>query len=185
MKIILKNKTHWRDDHIRAFVARGLKEERPDLCKRGAPAIEVVVASTRTRVSSGCAYYHRNWFTIRIRKDGPLDKAAIAHTIFHELAHTRGVKHINMMHTKAYGYVQGWRVHYAWANDLPLEAKPAKTKKNAGPDTKLAHAEKMLRAALTREKRAVTLRRKWQQKVGYYSRRLEKAGMLVDTTPQQ
>jgi hypothetical protein len=44
MRIELTNKTHWRDDHIRAFLVRGIQDERPDLCKRGAPAMHVTVA---------------------------------------------------------------------------------------------------------------------------------------------
>lgn len=171
MRIKLSNKTHWRDDHIRAFIARGMKEERPDLCKRGALPMTVHVRYTRNRVTSGCAYLNSRWMTLRIAKHGAPDKASFAHTIFHELAHTRGLTH-ERMHNRAYGYVDGWREHYAWANDLPLEVQQKTTRTRPAPDAKLAHCQRMLKAATTREKRAVTLRRKWEAKVRYYSKKI-------------
>ena len=47
----------------------------------------------------------------------------------------------------------------------PRKARPA-------PDAKLAHCERMLKAAMTREKRATTLRKKWEAKVKYYSKKV-------------
>ena len=64
---------------------------------------------------------------------------------------------------------------YAWANSLPLERKVTKSTK-VTPDKKLAHAQSMLKAAMTREKRATTLRKKWETKVKYYNNRISKEG---------
>jgi Zn-dependent peptidase ImmA (M78 family) len=154
MKIELHNKTHWREDHIRAFLVRGIQAEREDLCKHGAPAMKVYVVYTRGHVkTSGYAYYNSRWMKVRLPKVNP-DKVAFAHTIFHELAHTRGLTHDRMNSCATYGYSNGWREQ---------------------ADTKLAHAGQMLKAALTREKRAVTIRKKWEAKVRYYDNRLKLA----------
>jgi len=183
MRIELTNKTHWRDDHIRAFLAKGMKDERPDLCKHRAPPMRVTVTYTRPRHelhhgSSGYAYYRSRTMTVRLPKENP-DKVDFAHVIAHELAHTRGLTHDRMNSCATYGRVGRWRELYAWAEALPLEFKPKVSKQKPGPDLKLIHSEKMLKAAMTREKRAVTLRKKWQGKVRYYTQRLQKAAMAV------
>ena len=178
MRIELTNKTHWRDDHIRAFLARGMKDERPDLCKHGAPPMKVTVVYSRRHRHSGWAYYHSRTMRLMIPKENP-DKVTFAAIIAHELAHTRGLKHDMMNSCASYGRVGRWRELYAWGETLPLEVKPKVCKHRPGPDLKLSHAEKMLKAAITREKRAVTLRKKWQGKVRYYGQKLQKAAVAV------
>jgi hypothetical protein len=172
MRIELDNKTHWRSDHLKAFITRGVKDERPDLCKRGAPALRVRVVYTRssgTKGSSGYASYNSNRMCIRLAKEGP-DKVDLAGVIYHELAHTRGVKHDAMRGSPRYRRVGNYRRIYGWGFDLPLEKVEKKSKK-IPVDVKLAHAEKMLKAAMTREKGATTLRKKWEAKVRYYTKR--------------
>lgn len=173
MKINLVNKTHWRDDHIKAFIQRIAKDERPDLCKRGGKTLTCKVVYTRNRGcgSSGYAYYHSNLMTVRLPKQNP-DKVDFAHVIAHELAHTRGVRHRDMTGLSRYQRVGRYREIYAWADQLPLEITPKKVKAKPTTDAKLLHAEKMLKAAMTREKRAVTLRKKWESKVKYYAKKV-------------
>ena len=186
MRIELTNKTHWRDDHIRAFLARGMQAERPDLCKRGAPPMCVTITyrkATRPGFipnghSSGYAYYHSRTMRVRLPRENP-DKVDFAHVIAHELAHTRGLKHDMMNSCATYGRVGRWRELYSWAEALPLEIKPKTVKQRPQADAKLAHCNEMLRLAFTREKRAVTLRKKWQGKVRYYSQKLLKAAANV------
>jgi hypothetical protein len=102
------------------------------------------------------------------------DKVELAYVIGHELAHTRGMRHDAMRNHPCYRRTSGrYREIYAWAEQLPLEVKPPKAKRVMSADVKLVHAEKMLKAALTREKRAVTIRKKWLQKVRYYQKKLE------------
>lgn len=174
MKIELDNRTHWRSDHLKAFIVPCLKEERPDLCKRGAPALKVKVVYTRragSSYSSGCVPCLRaNRMTIRLSKHHP-DKVDLAGVITHELAHTRGMDHPAMRNHPRYRRVGNYRKIYEWAEALPLERVEAKRKQRPTVDVKLAHAEKMLKAALTREKRAVTLRKKWMAKVKYYTKK--------------
>jgi hypothetical protein len=172
MRIELKNKTHYRDDHIRAFLVKGIQTERPDLCKHGARPMRVIVSYRRnTSGSSGCAYLHSHWMTVRLPKDTTkIDKVDFALVIAHELGHTRGLDHRRMNSCATYGRVGRWREIYAWADGLPLEVKP-KTSKRKQPDAKLEHCKRMFKAALTREKRATTLRKKWEAKVKYYTKR--------------
>jgi len=183
MKITFNNKTHWRSDHIRAFIAHELKDERPDLCKRGAPALKVKVTYTRragSSYSSGCAYLNSNWMNIRLSKHTP-DKVELGHVIAHELAHTRGMNHDKMRGNSRYSRVGSYREVHAWANDLPLERVEKKSRKKP-VDLKLTHAQKMLKAALTREKRAITLRKKWAAKVKYYTKKGE-TPRVVNSNP--
>lgn len=181
MRIELTNKTHYRDDHIRAFLKRSIPEERPDLCKHGAPALRVTIVYTRpggrtgehARGCSGCARVKSNWMKVRLPKNHEPDRIDFAHVIAHELAHTRGMRgEYIMRHSARYGRVGTWRTIYAWAETLPLERKAKATPKVIPIDSKLTHAERMLKAALTREKRATTIRKKWQRKVLYYSNKV-------------
>jgi hypothetical protein len=173
VKIKLQNKTHWRDDHIRAFVARVAHDERTDLCKRGGPALTVVVAYTRggDKGSLGCAFFLSNWITVRLAKQGTPDKVDFAHVIAHELAHTRGMRHSAMRGNSHYCRQGSYRTIYGWGEQLPFEVKASKVAQRPTVMTKLKRDRKNLQAALTREKRAATLRKKWVRKVKYYERR--------------
>jgi hypothetical protein len=168
MKITIDNRTHWRSDHIRAFVKRILPNERAALCKRGAPTLVVRVVwnrgGDRYAYVSGCASYFSNRITLKLAS-GAVDKIDLAHTIAHELAHTRGMKHPEMTGDPLYTRSTGWRELYAWAEALPLdkEATPRKTRPDA--NTRLTHAQGMLAKALKRERRAQTIRKKWQRRV--------------------
>lgn len=130
MRIELNNKTHWRSDHIKAFIEYSMKDERPDLFKRGAPALRVRVVFTRGRHggSSGHALIRGNSMTIRLNRENP-DKVDFAFVITHELAHTRGMRHPAMRGNPHYRRVGRNREIYAWGNTPPLEMDPAKVKK--------------------------------------------------------
>ena len=151
-------------------VLQAARVERPDLCKRGAPALRVRVVYTRrngSSYSSGHAYLHSNTMCVRLSKHTP-DRIDFAHVVAHELAHTRGAGHGIMRNNSQYRRVGSYRTIYAWGEQLPLEVKPKRVASKPTPDAKLAHVQKMLKAALTREKRATTLRKKWEAKQKYY-----------------
>lgn len=134
--------------------------------------MKVRVVYTRgsgSKGSSGYASYHSNRMCIRLAKEFP-DKVDLAGVIYHELAHTRGMRHDAMRNHPRYRRVGNYRTIYAWGFDLPLEKVEKKSKK-VPVNAKLIHAEKMLKAAMTREKRATTLRKKWEAKVRYYTKR--------------
>lgn len=173
MKITFRNRTHWRTDQLRAFVKRILPQERAALCKRGAPPLRVRVVWNRggdryTGVS-GYASYFSNSITIKLASGG-VDKTDLAHTIAHELAHTRGMKHPEMTGDPLYTRSANWREIYAWAESLPLEKQQPKSKPAA--EHKILHIQSMLIKAATRERRAKTIRQKWERKLRYYERQL-------------
>jgi len=173
MKIEIKNKTHWRSAHLRAFIKRVLPQERADLCKRGARALNVRVRYNRGGVRhdyvTGCAPYFSNSITIKLAS-GAVDRIDLAHTIVHELGHTRGVRHPEMTGDPLYTRSGNWREVYSWAETLPLE-KNISVKVKPTVDVKIAHAQKMLSRASTRTKRAMTIKRKWEIRL----RRLERS----------
>ena len=134
--------------------------------------MKVRVVYTRKKgscYSSGYSYLKCNFICVRLSKHTP-DKVDFAHCIRHELAHSRGLDHDRMNSCATYGRVGRWREIFAWAESLPLEVVEKKSKK-VPVDAKLAHVRSMLRAAMTREKRATTLRKKWEVKLKYYTKR--------------
>jgi len=144
--------------------------------------LKVRVVYTRgsgSKGSSGYASYHSNRMCIRLAKEFP-DKVDLAGVIYHELAHTRGMRHDAMRNHPRYRRVGNYRTIYAWGFDLPLEKVEKKSKK-VPVDVKLIHAEKMLKAAMTREKRATTLRKKWEAEVWYYTKRATMPPSLSST----
>jgi hypothetical protein len=177
MKIEIKNRTHWNTSQLRAFIKRALPMERADLCKRGAPALRVAVKWNRGgdthNYVTGCAAYHSNWMTLKLAS-GSVDRIDLVHTIVHELAHTRGMKHPEMTGDPLYTRSGNWRELYAWAESLPLE-KVSKTKPKPTADVKIAHTQKMLKLAMTRERRATTIRKRWQARL----KRLERSSLQL------
>jgi hypothetical protein len=79
--------------------------------------------------------------------------------IAHELAHTRGMTHATMRGNTMYWRIGSHSTTYAWGNDLPLEVKVRKVIKRPTADVKMVRAQKMLKTAVTREKRVTTLRK--------------------------
>jgi hypothetical protein len=170
MKIV--NKTHWRTDHLRAFLRRAADTEfsgLPDKWKRGV-ATFVYTRRNGSSYSSGCATLNGFHMTIRLSKHTP-DKIDLAEVIAHEMAHLRGMTHDKMRGSPLYRRVGRHREIYAWGDTLPLEIKPPRTKKRPGPDVKLEHARKMLARNETKLKRITTIVKKWRLKVRYYERR--------------
>jgi hypothetical protein len=81
------------------------------------------------------------------------------------------MRHDAMRNHPRYRRVGNYRTIYGWGFDMPLEKVQPKAKVNTTPDKKLVHSEAMLKTALTREKRATTLRKKWESRVRYYTKR--------------
>ena len=71
---------------------------------------------------------------------------------------------------------------YAWGVDLPLAVKPKKTKKRPTSHKKVSHACLMLKAARTRERRAITIRKKWERKLKDYERRVAQPSTKLAAT---
>lgn len=164
MKVV--NKTHFRTDDLRRILSRCAEREL-DAAKR--KVLHVTVCYARRRgTASGCAHIGGRYATVRINKHEP-NAAAFAWVAMHEFRHIRGWSHREMKAT----YCDADTLPYAWANELGIRRAEPKRKERPGVDAKLAHAERMHRQALTRQKRATTIARKWAAKIRYYSKKAD------------
>lgn len=103
---------------------------------------------------------------------GSVDRIDLAMVCFHEAAHTAGKTHAEMRGEPIYHRVGNWRELFAWAEMLPLEKEERKKSERKSTGDQLEHVHGMLRRALTRERRARTIRQKWERRVKYYERKV-------------
>lgn len=125
---------------------------------------------------SGLKY---NQAIVLIRKQRALDSPAsqagvVALQLAHEFAEMLGLTHENMRGPR-YSFVGNWEEFYRWAWELPLVLEPKKppVDRRVLVERKLANARARLKQARTREKRAITLRKKWERRVAYFAKTLE------------
>lgn len=177
-KVKIKNTTHWRTRDLRRIATRVVREELPrERFNDRARGYTVYVGYNRggprsDGSCSGNAPYHGNWCTVNV-PSGCVDPVDFAHVLGHELGHSKGLHHGHMPpHQGRRGDYS--EAHYAWAKALVIAKQPVKKRMRPSVDNKLAHAERMVKLATTRAKRAATLLKRWQQKVRYYSRRSER-----------
>lgn|GEM_PF-6929522 len=90
----------------------------------------------------------------------------IAAVLAHEFQHNLGRGH-RQMHPK---YLGDDYTPWSWASNVTLPKKKVPSGSEVA-EKKLAHAEKMLRQAQTRSKRAATILKKWQRRVRTMERR--------------
>jgi hypothetical protein len=172
----IDNHTHWRTDHLRAFAVRVAQEEL-DPGKRRRFVLTVTYGHRGPGVS-GSASYNSVQATICVGSD-EVDKANLAHTIAHEMAHTRGMRHPAMRGSRRYSYVEGWQNFYSWANELPLERKL----KPVRPAKKTTDVDGMVAKWHRRLKLARTMLRKWERRQRRLRARIGKAAGA--TTPKK
>jgi len=166
------NHTHWKTEHLRAFVSRVAMDE---LSTEQRARLRITFRYGRAHgFSSGYAYYNSHVALVRLSKRNP-SKIDLAYVIAHELAHTRGMHHRSMANDPRYRRLKRTAEIYAWADALPLEVNEPKKKKRPGAEEKLVHSEKMLRLHEIRLKRQTTLTKKWRAKVKRYENQLRKA----------
>lgn len=175
----LKNATHWNTRDLRRIAARVVREELPRArFNDRAKAYTIYVGYNRggresNGSCSGHAAYHGNSCTVNV-PSGYVDPVDFAYVLGHEIGHSKGLHHGRMAphheHRTAYALN-----HYAWAKMLTVARRAVKKKARPTVDAKLAHAERMLKQAATRAKRATTLLKRWQQKVRYYGTQQQKA----------
>jgi hypothetical protein len=174
MKVI--NKTHFRTDDLRRILQR-VAEEELETTKR--KRLRVEVRYTRGEGCSGLAHTGRSYCIVRLWKHGP-DAAMFASVAAHEYAHLRGMSHVNMP-TRYKWASPTWRARYEWAREYGIRRKDMKKRTRPDVETKLAHAEKMHTQALTRQKRATTIAKKWAAKIRYYSKRRDSVPTAAET----
>lgn len=176
MKII--NNTHWRSEHLRAFITRIAQDEIEPSARK---ALVVTVKYNRAKDKGWCsgrAKLGRPVMTIMVPSQ-VVDKIDLAHVIAHELAHTRGMDHNQMRGSARYRRVGNWREIYGWAEAMPLEKEAPKKKPRA--DVQLQRYARALAAEqrwATKLKRAQTALRNLRPKLRRYERILTAAGKL-------
>ena len=176
MKLVNQTKYSTRD--LRKLVTRIAKDElQPAHAKKAV----ITFKYWRGNWTGGYAYYNSNVAYIKLpHPKHKLDLPAIAKTIAHEMAHMRGLKHIDM-HCARYSWKHGdYKAFYAWANEYPIRHQEPKAKPVVAPvDAKLDHATKMLAKNEAKLKRTAALVKKWTAKVKYYQKRAEPKIMVA------
>jgi hypothetical protein len=172
----IRNETKWSTDDLRAIISAALAH-------RGVPSTGLVVevVPSRHRISgvarigkmhkrwSGAKeMFYGNWMKLRLPHNSDEKLKVVAAVIEHEVAHLQGLTHGTMSDA-----LRWCTQEVSWLGELQLreEEKPCVNKAAVRAD-RLAHAERMLAKAETREKRATTLRKKWERRV----RALERVG---------
>lgn len=171
----IENLTKWKTAHLKAFVSRvAAVELTPE--QRRKLKVEIVYnrAGKNQSYVSGCAYLRSNWMRVRVGAH-QIDRINLAHTIAHEMAHTRGMQHSQMSGNPEYSRVGNWREVYAWADELPLETNAPKPK----PDVQSVRFQRILnniRNWETKFKRASNALKKLRKQKKYYEKVLAAKG---------
>ena len=179
MKIV--NQTAWRTDHLRALIARVAQDEL-DAAVRRALRVRVTYKVRRgwrrsVGVTGGLATIGGPSVTLYLPTGETVDRSRFAHTVAHELAHVRGLRHAAMRGSPRYTWAEGWSERYAWADALPLERKasPPKPTAEARLTRRLAHAAAMQARWQHRLKIAQGRVRRWRGRVRDYERHIAAA----------
>lgn len=178
----ITNSTHWRTDQIAALIRRVAQDEL-DAGQLRKARIEVRYKRSGTRVMGRCTVgtglNPRIRMTLMLPRVGPVSVPDYALIVAHELAHAKGLHHRQMNKSSRYYWVEGWKERYTYAENFPIEAKPAKAvvkptiddKRRKAHDKALAMAAKWER----RLKQASSMLKKWQRRARTVERRLSLA----------
>jgi hypothetical protein len=201
MKIV--NSTPFDTARLREIAQRVAEQELDPNQRRGI-TVHFTVTKSRTKEayrSRRLGFYVRqrgplvpglkyNQAIVDIHKsraiENPVQHAAyVAHELAHEFAEMCGYTH-EQMRSPRYLYREGWEKQVEWTKDFPLllKAKPVKPDRSAVIQTKLAHCKARLEKARSREKRATTIRKKWETRVRYYVKK-EQANVGQNETETQ
>jgi hypothetical protein len=170
MAMQIRNRTHWRTADLKAILSKVARQELNDTDRQRYQRKHLRVDIVYSRgAHSGCAWLKSTRMRLRLPK-AFVNAVEFAWLCEHELAHVRGQEHRQMAGDVMH-FTERARARYAWAASMPIRTVEVKRAVRPAPDAKLAHAQRMLKVAETRRKRAVTLERKWVAKVRYYEKR--------------
>ena len=173
----LTNRTNLNTKQLKAFIrAVAVREQlTPAEIKRFKVTVKYRKRShcRGDNAPGGYAWLNTWTFVIKPVKDVMPGKPELAKVIAHELAHCQGVKHGSAMRNNLYGWKEGWRENYLWAEQLPLSfnepaGKPTRCEKIS---SQVEHCENMVEQWKRRVKLAKTKENFWQRKLRYYNKR--------------
>lgn len=171
MSLRVKNETDLCGRSLRQFILAGLRYRGADESK----VVRVVYARRGSRLLGLGQYGGGHWYdqgrriTLYVPREGAVDADRIARTLDHEIDHTFGLVHKDM--------ISAHERDVSWAAGLELPRRAKRAPPSAEERRALAvakreeHARAMLKKARTRMKRAKTIERKWAKKVAYYDRK--------------
>jgi predicted SprT family Zn-dependent metalloprotease len=167
----IDNQTHWSTKDIEKLIRRVAEDElQPGQLKHGV----VKVRYSRKNGYTGLCYIGTmRRPRVRMQLNIPrkaVDPVAFAAVIAHELAHAKGYQHGIDMHNNRYGWREGWKQRYSYAQDFLICAKPEikiapEERREKRRQQTLVKAERMVKKWQTTSKRAQTMLKKWQTKL--------------------
>jgi len=180
----IKNNTNWRTDHLRAIITRVIREEFLP-AKRKHVFIKIEYGkggryANRDGMCGGYAWYNSTNMVIKVAQD-QIDAVDFAHTVAHESAHCRGLKHRDMKGKPDYMRCGNWRERYAWAAEILIEVKAIKSQTK--PNAQLLRFQQTVAGIErweTKLKRATNALKKLRTRKRYYVNALAAKGMEVD-----
>lgn len=177
----IENRTHWRTDHLRAFVVLVADLELDSEKRRG---YTVLFKYGRRGVVSGRAHIGGSSCRIMLPKLG-VGKPGLAYVLAHEMAHSRGLNHKGMRGAARYTWKYG--TLYDWALALPLDIKTASPKVSTEEKraSKMVNAEKMVGVWEKRVKRSNTWLKKWRRRLRAMELRQAATASTQSTTNQE
>jgi hypothetical protein len=127
VRLILGNQTDWKTAHLRRFILRALRSERPELFtkERSDYHLRCDIEYHDDPEGSSCSgqtHIETGSMWLSVPRD-IVDKVDFAIVCFHEAAHGRGLEHDAMKDNPHYERTGNWREIYGWANELPLDKK--------------------------------------------------------------
>jgi hypothetical protein len=183
----LTNKTNLNGRQLKAFIRAVAVREHlsPDIIKQFKVTVKYRKRShcRNDDTPGGYAYLNTWTFCLKPVKGVMPGKSEFAKVIAHELAHCQGVHHGKAMRNNLYGWSDGWRENYLWAESLSLsfneEVKPVTRDEKIS--TAVEHCERMVEQWKRRVKLAKTKETFWQRKLRYYNKRQAAASSAIHT----
>lgn len=164
MKIVLDNRTQYRDEDLRAIV-RGACRAAGVAAKE--VRLTVVNARLIGRISGRASLPSRRsaliWGSMRLRLPKGATVQRIAQVALHEAMHLAGVAHRDMTKEQF-----ECKMPVPWATELQLREREALSYEELTPhrrQARLEHAQRMFAKAETRVKRAQTIAKKWRRRL--------------------
>ncbi len=177
LRMKVKNNTHWNTADFKRILQRVALEEL-ETWQRRRLVVEIKPMRGRQNGYGWCggrAHLRSTWMQLRVPGTyvDPVDFAFVA---AHEMAHCRGLTHVNMKCPRYRRMGDRYRVIYApLVQGLTIMQKPPRQGPSAYDKLvkALAHSQAMLKGHLRRLRLQQTVTKRWQRRARYYERRLE------------